>query len=114
MKLDYAPALRPRGVPELRCGHTDCCYYTPRTDSCDYILIEFQPRGCPPSPDCPHYAPAGRLRCAPGNALAACIQAYTDMGWSTRRIARRLHICEPALRRLRARGAKDGNFCKTP
>ena len=108
MKLDTVPAFRPRGVSVLRCGHRDCCYYTPRTDSCDYLLIEFRPRGCPPTPDCPHYAPAGRLREECGDELAARIQAYVDMGWSTRQIARRLRICEPALRRLRARGARDG------
>ena len=66
MKLDFAPSLRLRGPSELRCGHTDCCYYTPRTDSCDYLLIEFEPRGCPPTADCPRYAPAGRLREVPG------------------------------------------------
>ena len=104
MKLDYAPALCPRGPSELRCGHTDCCYYTPRTDSCDYLLIEFEPRGCPPTADCPRYAPARRLREEGSNALAARIQAYLDMGLSTRQIARRLRVCVPSLRRLRARG----------
>ncbi len=115
MKLDYTPALRPRGPSELRCGHTDCCYCTPRTDSCDYLLIEGQPRGCPPTPDCPHYAPAGRLRIRESDALAARVQACLDMGMSTRQIARRLRVCEPALRRLRARAARKRDyFCQTP
>ena len=108
MKLDFAPSLRLRGPSELRCGHTDCCYYTPRTDSCDYLLIEFEPRGCPPTADCPRYAPAGRLREDPNSVLAARVQAYMDMGWSVRKIARKLRICEPALRRLRAREAANG------
>ncbi len=105
MKLDYLPSLRLRGAPELLCGHTDCCYYTSATDSCDYMLIESRPRGCPPRPDCPHYAPAGRLRGGGSIALAARIQACLDAGWSYRRIARSLHICESALRRLRAQEA---------
>ena len=105
MKHDYAPALRPRGISELRCGHTDCCYYTPRTDSCDYLLIEFKRRGCPPTPDCPHYAPAGRLRDGRSDSLAARVQACLDMGWSIRQIARQLRVCEPALRRLLAQAA---------
>lgn len=105
MKADYAPTLRPRGVSELRCGHTDCCYYTPCTDSCDYLLIERKQRGCPPTADCPRYAPAGRLREGRADVLAAYVQACVDMGWSTRRIARTLRICEPELRRLRARCA---------
>jgi hypothetical protein len=108
MTCDYTPALSPRGPSELRCGHTDCCYYTPRTDSCDYLLIEFEPRGCPPTADCPRYAPSGRLREDPNSVLAARVQAYMDMGWSVRKIARKLRICEPALRRLRARGAANG------
>ena len=41
-------------------------------------------------------------------ALAARIQAYLDMGLSTRQIARRLRVCVPSLRRLRARGAAGG------
>ena len=105
MKADYCPALQPRGVSTLRCGHSDCRYCTPRTDSCDYLLIEFRPRGCPPTPDCPHYAPAGRLRAGTGDALSARIQAYADMGWSTRQIARRLRLCENAVRQARGRPA---------
>lgn len=105
MKADFILGFRPRGVSELRCGHTDCCYYTPETDSCDYLLIEFRPRGCPPDADCPRYAPAGRLRDEHSDALAARIQAYMDMGMSPRQVAKRMHICEPALRRLRARAA---------
>lgn len=107
MKTDYTPALRTRGPSELRCGHTDCCYCASRTDTCDYLLIEGRPRGCPPTSDCPRYAPAGRLRLKESNALAARIQAYADMGMNTRQIARRLRVCEPALRRLRAREAAD-------
>ncbi len=108
MSFDYAPALCPRGRSELRCGHRDCCYYAPRTDSCDYLLIEFEPRGCPPTADCPRYAPSRRLREEGSDALAARIQAYLDMGLSTRQIARRLRVCVSSLRRLRARGAARG------
>lgn len=106
MKTDFTPALRPFGVSELRCGHTDCCYYTADTDSCDYMLIEYRRRGCPPEPACPCYAPAGRLREDGSGSEAARVQAYADMGWSMRRIARRLHISRVALRRLHARGAR--------
>ena len=105
MKADYAPALQPRGASVLRCGHTDCCYYMPRTDSCDYLLIKYEPRGCPPDPDCARYAPVGGLRAGAEEDLAACIQACTDMGLSIRTIARRLRLCESAVRQLRARGA---------
>lgn len=108
MRYEYAPSLRPREASALRCGRPDCCYCAPRTDTCDYLLIEGSRRGCPPTPDCPRYTPAGRLRLAPSDALAARIQAYADMGMNTRQIARRLRVCEPALRRLRARAARGG------
>lgn len=57
MKADYVPALQPRGVSTLRCGHRDCRYYGWKSDSCDYLLREYRPRGCPPTPDCAQYAP---------------------------------------------------------
>ena len=94
MKTRYLAHLQPRSAPTLRCGHTDCCYYTRDTDSCDYLLIEYRRRGCPPTPDCPCFAPAGRARSAPEAELGARIQAYTDMGQSVRQIARRLRISE--------------------
>ena len=75
MKADYVPALQPRGVSVLRCGHTDCCYYMPRTDSCDYLLIEYEPRGCPPDPGCARYAPVGGLRAGMGYVGAKDIEA---------------------------------------
>ena len=101
MNADYCPALRPRGLSRLRCGHGDCRYCTPRTDTCDYLLITCEPRGCPPTPDCPRYAPAEPLRRADASDLPARIQAYTDMGWSTRRIARQLRLSESGLQLLR-------------
>lgn len=112
MKADYAPALQPRGVSVLRCGHTDCRYYTPCTDSCDYLLIEYERRGCPPESDCARYTPVLGPRAGAEGDLAACIQACTDMGWSVRRIARRLRLCESAVRLLRARGARAAGDLK--
>ena len=106
MKADYVPALQPRGVSVLRCGHTDCCYYMPRTDSCDYLLIEYEPRGCPPDPGCARYAPVGGLRAGTEAELAVRVQAYTDMGRSPRQIARLLRLSESAVRQLRARSAQ--------
>lgn len=108
MKTRYLAHLQPRSAPTLRCGHTDCCYYTRDTDSCDYLLIEYRRRGCPPTPDCPCFAPAGRARSAPEAELGARIQAYTDMGQSVRQIARRLRISEVGVRRIRARTARRG------
>lgn len=104
MRTEYLPALMPRASC-LRCGHTDCCYYTRQTDSCDYLLIEFRRRGCPPTPDCARYAPARRTRREAEEALGARIQAYTDMGCSVRQIARHLRLCPAAVRRARARWA---------
>ena len=105
MRADYTPALHPRGPSTLRCGHSDCRYCTPGTDSCDFLLIEYRPRGCPPTPDCPRYTPAGPLRGTDDGAAAACIQAYTDMGLSNRQIARKLRVSEVSVRRERARAA---------
>lgn len=105
MRTDYLPSLRTRSS-QLLCGHCDCCYYAPDTDSCDYLLVEYKPRGCPPTPDCPRYAPAGALRHTRGEALAVRVQAWCDMGWSPLRIARRLHMSVPAVRLLRARRAR--------
>ena len=105
MKTDYLPHLRPRSAPTLRCGHTDCCYYTRETDSCDYLLIEYRRRGCPPTPDCPCFAPASALRRTPEEELGARIQAYADMGQSVKQIARRLRISEVGVRRIQARAA---------
>lgn len=112
MNGGYAPALRPRGAPELRCGHTDCRYCTLRTDSCDYLLIEFRRRGCPPTPDCSRYTPRAGLRGAEGERLAARLQAYEDMGLSVGQIAQRLGVCEPSLRRFRAAAAGRGGNLK--
>ena len=75
MRTDYLPSLRTRSS-QLLCGHCDCCYYAPDTDSCDYLLVEYKPRGCPPTPDCPRYAPAAADRAPaayerPGRASAA-------------------------------------------
>ncbi len=106
MKTEYLPSLRTRSS-QLLCGRTDCCYYAPRTDSCDYLLVEYKPRGCPPTPDCPRCAPVGHLRRADSSALAARIQACHDMGWSTLRIARHLRMSVPAVRLLRARRARE-------
>lgn len=106
MKAGYLPHLQPRSAPTLRCGHTDCCYYTRETDSCDFLLIEYHRRGCPPTPDCPCFAPASGVRSAPEEELGARIQAYTDMGQSVRQIARRLRISEVGVRRIRARAAR--------
>ena len=55
MKTDYVPALQPRGPSTLRCGRRDCVYYAPETDSCDYMLRRFRPRGCPPTKNCARY-----------------------------------------------------------
>lgn len=68
MKLDYVPALPPRELSTLRCGHRDCRYYCPETDSCDYILLEYRRRGCPPTPDCARFLPARRGPAAEGPA----------------------------------------------
>lgn len=106
MRYEYAPSLRPREASALRCGRPDCCYCAPRTDTCDYLLIEGSRRGCPPTPDCPCFAPASGVRSAPEEELGARIQAYTDMGQSVRQIARRLRISEVGVRRIRARAAR--------
>lgn len=103
MIADYAPGLGEWRVSQLLCGHLDCCYCSPRTDSCDYLLIEEERRGCPPTPDCPRYVPAGRLRGREG--LAGQIQAMLDEGQNPRQIARRLRLSEAAIKRLRAREA---------
>ena len=34
------------------CKHYDCQYYSPNTESCDYILITGHSRGCLPTDDC--------------------------------------------------------------
>ena len=114
MKTDYLPALRTRSASQLLCGHTDCRYYSPLTDSCDYLLIAYEPRGCPPTPDCPRCVPVGRPGLRESEALAARIQAYRDMGWNTPRIARRLRLSVPAVRLLRARRERTGTRKKNP
>ena len=52
---DWAPALGTRRESQLTCGHPDCRYYTPTTDSCDYLLLEGHRRGCPATRDCRYY-----------------------------------------------------------
>ena len=52
---DWAPALGLRRESQLTCGHLDCRYCTPHTDSCDYLLMEGRRRGCPATPDCARY-----------------------------------------------------------
>ena len=37
------------------CKHYDCVCYAPTTDTCDYILIYGERRGCAPTDDCIHY-----------------------------------------------------------
>lgn len=37
------------------CKHWECVCYNPRTETCDYILIFGERRGCPPTEDCAKY-----------------------------------------------------------
>ena len=105
MRADYAPALKPRGTG-LRCGRTDCRYYASRTDSCDYLLLCFEPRGCPPAPDCSRYLPRASQRVELSERTAARVQAALDMGRSLRQIARGMRVDEQALRRSWEEGLK--------
>ena len=46
------------------CKHFECLYYSPRTETCDYILFTGHSRGCPPTDDCTKLCsdPKGMIR----------------------------------------------------
>ena len=38
------------------CKHFDCVFYSPTTETCDYMIIMGKPRGCSPTDDCERFA----------------------------------------------------------
>lgn len=83
MKTDFTPHLQPRTAPQIRCGHTDCRYYSPVSDSCDYLLRRFERRGCPADADCLRYEPAGGGR-SDQSGLSALIFSRKALDFSLR------------------------------
>ena len=37
------------------CKHWECACYAPETETCDYMIIFGESRGCPPTDDCPKF-----------------------------------------------------------
>ena len=42
-------------MSDKRCNHYDCVYYSPSTNTCDYMIIAGTPRGCKATEDCEKY-----------------------------------------------------------
>ena len=54
-----------------------CGYWAPRTDTCDFILIRYRRRGCPPGEGCTHFSRRAMAVDAHRKAAAAPEEAAT-------------------------------------
>lgn len=93
------------------CTRTSCKFYGTNTNTCDYILITGQRRGCPGGRLCTKYKPVnGRHRKMPqlpttfkkGNSgLFTAFETMYEEGFTDQKIAEALGVCRETVSRWR-------------
>ena len=82
------------------CKHYGCEYYCPKSNTCDYMLITGERRGCPPTDDCNKY-------CTDPAEVKAVVAGYIPriVDWEAIHNMERVYVADMETKEL-ARQAK--------